>query len=186
VVNNRDRIEMSNITRQTGATPLARSERPIQAGVRIGHVHLKAADLSRIKEFYVGVLGFDVTVELPDALFVSAGGYHHHLGFNTWESHGGPPAPRGATGLYHVAINYPTRAALGDALRRLVEARWPLDGASDHGTHEALYLRDPEQNGVELAWDRPVEQWPLDEEGHLAFFRQPVDLEGLLREAENL
>ena len=177
---------MSDVANRRGVTPLERTDRPIPAGVEIGHVHLKAADLGRIKDFYVGILGFDVTIDMPDALFVSADGYHHHLGFNTWESRGGPPAPRGTTGLYHVAIRYPTRAALGDALRRLVEARWPLDGASDHGTHEALYLRDPEQNGVELAWDRPREQWPLDAEGHLTFYRQAVDLEGLLREAANI
>jgi len=177
---------VSDIANHPGVTPLDRGARPIPSGVEIGHVHLKAADLGRIRDFYVGILGFDVTIDTPDALFVSADGYHHHLGFNTWESRGGPPAPRGTTGLYHVAIRYPTRAALGDALRRLVEARWPLDGASDHGTHEALYLRDPEQNGVELAWDRPREQWPLDAEGHLTFYRQAVDLEGLLREASSL
>jgi len=173
----------TNISLQ-GATPLSRSERPIHPGVDIGHVHLKAADLGRIRAFYVGILGFDVTIDLPDALFLSAGGYHHQLGFNTWESRGGSPPPLGTTGLYHVAIRYPTRAALGDALRRLLEARWPIDGASDHGTHEALYLRDPEQNGVELAWDRPTDQWPLDAEGHLTFYRRALDFEGLLREAE--
>jgi catechol 2,3-dioxygenase len=173
---------MSTSTR--GVTPLERSDRPIDPGVDIGHVHMKAADLGRIRAFYSGILGFDVTIDLPDALFLSAGGYHHQLGFNTWESRGGSPPPPGTTGLYHVAIRYPTRAALGDALRRLLEARWPIDGASDHGTHEALYLRDPEHNGVELAWDRPTDQWPLDAEGHLTFYRQPVDFEGLLREAE--
>ena len=176
---------MSNISTR-GATPLERSDRPIDPGVDIGHVHLKAADLGRIRAFYVGILGFDVTIDLPDALFRSAGGYHHQLGFNTWESRGGSPPPRGATGLYHIAIRYPTRAALGDALGRLLEARWPIDGASDHGTHEALYLRDPERNGVELAWDRPPDQWPLDAEGHLTFYRQPVDFEGLLREAASV
>ena len=132
-------------------------------------MHLKAADLDRIHDFYVGILGFDVVVRMPEALFLSAGGYHHHLGFNTWESRGGTPPPPTSTGLYHVAINYPTKAALGDALRRVVEARHPLDGANDHGTHIALYLRDPEQNGLELAWDRPRDEWPLDEAGRLAF-----------------
>src|SRR2546428_7493368 len=117
---------------------------------------------------------------------MSAEGYHHHWACNPWEPRGCPPPPHGSTGLYHVAIRYPTRAALGDALRRLVEAKWPLDGASDHGTHEALYLRDPEGNGVELACDRPREQWPLDSEGHLTFFRQQVDLESLLAEAATL
>ena len=170
-------------TMATGAAPLQQSSRPIDARVEIGHVHLKAADLGRIRDFYVGVLGFDVVFERPDALFLSAGGYHHHLGFNTWESRGGrPPAP-GTTGLYHVALRYPTPAALGDGLRRLVEAGWPLDGASDHGTHLALYLRDPEDNGLELAWDRPRDQWPRDAEGHLLAARQPVDLHGLLAEA---
>ena len=169
-----------------GLTPAERSVRPIPSGVQIGHVHLKASDLQRIKEFYVGILGFDVVFELPDALFVSADGYHHHLGFNTWESRGGSPPPRNATGLYHVAIRYPTRAALGDALRRLVEARWPLDGASDHGTHEALYLRDPELNGLELAWDRPVEEWPRDADGRLGFVMERVDLQDLLDAAAAL
>lgn len=166
--------------------PLAPSEpspRPLDARVEIGHVHLKAADLDRIHAFYVGVLGFDVVMRLPDALFLSAGGYHHHLAFNTWQSAGGSPPPFEATGLYHVAIRYPTRAALGDALQRLTDAGWPLDGATDHGTHVALYLRDPEQNGLELQWDRPRDEWPLDEEGHLAFAGGRPDLAALLREA---
>ena len=166
----------------SGVSPSERSPRPIPAGVDIGHVHLKAADLGRIKDFYVGILGFDVVIEMPDALFLSAGGYHHHLAFNTWESAGGSPPPRSATGLYHVAIRYPTRAALGDALRRLVEAQWPLEGASDHGTHEALYLRDPEQNGLELAWDRPPEDWPREADGRIGFVRSHVDLASLLAE----
>lgn len=161
-------------------TPQERSDRPIDPGVDIGHVHMRAADLDRIHAFYVGVLGFDVVGRLDGALFLSAGGYHHDLAFNTWQSKGGPPAPPGTTGLFHIAIRYPTREALGDALRRLVEASWPVDGASDHGTHEALYLTDPEGNGLELAWDRPQEQWPLDEEGRLAWVRQPLDVDGLL------
>jgi catechol 2,3-dioxygenase len=163
-----------------------RAPRPLPDGVYVGHVHLKASDLDRIHDFYVGILGFDVVVRMPDALFLSAGGYHHHLGFNTWESRGGAPPPRTATGLYHVAINYPTKAALGDALRRLVEARYPLDGANDHGTHIALYLRDPEENGLELAWDRPRDEWPLDDDGHLAFVGRPPDLNALLAEAESV
>jgi catechol 2,3-dioxygenase len=163
--------------------PIKRSERPIDGRVDIGHVHLKTADIDRIEAFYVGILGFDVVVRMPDALFVSAGGYHHDLGFNTWQSRGGPPPPATATGLYHVAIRYPTRAALGDALGRLVEARWPLDGATDHGTHEALYLRDPDENGLELYWDRPQEHWPLDAEGHLQFVGGRVDLQDLLAQA---
>lgn len=164
---------------QGNITPRQPSPRPLDPGVDIGHVHLKTADIARIRAFYVDVMGFDVVVEMPDALFLSAGGYHHHLGFNTWQSRGGSPPPAGATGLYHVAIRYPTRAALGDALRRLAEAGWPIDGASDHGTHEALYLRDPDENGLELAWDRPQEQWPLGDEGQLAFVGARLDLEDL-------
>jgi catechol 2,3-dioxygenase len=163
--------------------PAEKSPRPLEPGVEIGHVHMRAGDLDRIHDFYVGVLGFDVVVRMPDALFLAAGGYHHHLAFNTWESRGGSPPPRGSTGLYHIAIRYPTRAALGDALRRLVDAKWPLDGATDHGTHLALYLRDPEQNGLELAWDRPPEEWPLDDDGHLAFVSQRPDLNALLADA---
>ena len=132
---------------------------PIEAGVRIGHVHLKVADLDRALKFYCGVLGFQLMQKLgPQAAFISAGGYHHHIGLNTWESRGAPPPPQGTTGLYHLAILYPTRAALADALRRLIEAKIPLDGAADHGVSEALYLRDPDDNGVELYWDRPQEQ----------------------------
>jgi catechol 2,3-dioxygenase len=160
--------------------PLERAPRPLDPGVEIGHVHLRTADIDPVHEFYVGVLGFDVISRMPDALFVSAGGYHHHLAFNTWQSRGGSPPPLGSTGLYHVAIRYPTRAALADALRRLVDARWPIDGASDHGTQEAIYLRDPDQNGLELYWDRPREQWPTDGEGHLHFGMAPLDLDGLL------
>jgi catechol 2,3-dioxygenase len=163
-------------------TPRERSSRPIDAGVDIGHVHLKTADIDRVQHFYVDILGFDVVFRMPDALFLSAGGYHHHLGFNTWESKGGKPPPPGTTGLYHVAIRYPTRAALGDAFRRLVAADWPLDGYNDHGTHEALYLSDPDGNGLELAWDRSEDQWPRDEEGHLTFRNRRLDLEGLLKE----
>ena len=156
---------------------------PIAAGVRIGHVHLKVADLQRALDFYVGVLGFEVTQRYgPQAAFISAGGYHHHIGLNTWESLGGrPPAP-GSTGLFHTAILYPTRAALADALRRLVKAKIPLEGASDHGVSEALYLRDPDQNGVELYWDRPAAQWPRDAQGGIAMNTGRLDLESLLAE----
>src|ERR1700730_18375351 len=137
------------------------STRPIDAGVRVGHIHLKVADLDRSLAFYCGVLGFELTQRYgPHAAFVAAGGYHHHIGLNTWESLGGPPPPPGTTGLYHLAILYPPRAALGDALRRLKAAGIPLDGASDHGVSEALYLRDYDENGVELYWDRPQTQWP--------------------------
>src|SRR2546422_5562853 len=167
---------------EAGMAPVERAPRPIEAGVDIGHVHLRASDLGKIKDFYVGILGFDVVAEGPTMLFVSAGGYHHHLGFNTWESKGGNPPPPGTTGLYHVAIRYPTRSGLGDAFRRLVAADWPLDGFNDHGTHEALYLRDPDGNGLEFAWDRPEDQWPRDQQGHLTFGNRRLDLEGLLKE----
>ena len=154
---------------------------PIDAGVRIGHVHLKVADLQRALDFYCGVLGFQLTQRFgPQAAFISAGGYHHHLGLNTWESLGGPPPAPGTTGLYHVAILYPTRAALADALRRLQRAGIPLDGAADHGVSEALYLRDPDGNGVELYRDRPRGQWPRSADGGVAMFTHPLDLAGLL------
>ena len=173
----------NHTTTPTGSVkPRERSSRPIASGVDIGHVHMKAADLQKIKDFYVGILGFDTVIEMPDALFLSAGGYHHHLAFNTWESKGGLPAPQGTSGLYHIAIRYPTRAALGDAFRRLARAGWLIDGFNDHGTHEALYLRDSEENGLELCWDRPIERWPLDSEGHLGFVGARLDLGGLLRE----
>ena len=147
--------------------------RPIDAGVDIGHVHLRTADIQRVHDFYVGILGFDVMVRMPDALFLSAGGYHHHLAFNTWDSAGGSPPPPGSTGLYHVAIRYPTRALLGDALRRLRDAGWPVDHLTDHGTHQAAYLADPDENGLELAWDRPREEWPRGDDGKLSFADLP-------------
>src|SRR5215468_10353250 len=152
--------------------------RPIADGVRIGHVHLKVADLERALSFYCGILGFELLQRRGrEAAFISAGGYHHHIGLNTWESLGGKPPPPGCTGLYHLAILYPTRAALGDALRRLMAAGIPLDGASDHGVSEALYLRDPDENGVELYWDRPRKQWPRTADGKLAMFTKRLDLE---------
>src|SRR6266567_9250652 len=163
---------------ETGVVPRERAPLSVAPGTRIGHVHLKTADIDRVHDFYVGILGFDVVVRMRDALFLSAGGYHHHLGFNTWESKGGSPPPPGTTGLYHVAILYPTRAALGDALRRLRDADWPIDGFNDHGTHEAIYLRDSEENGLELCWDRPPEEWARDAEGHLTFGNRPLDLAG--------
>jgi catechol 2,3-dioxygenase len=156
---------------------------PIHPGVLIGHVHLKVADLERALGFYCGVLGFQLMQRYgTQAAFISAGGYHHHIGLNTWESLGGSPPPPRSTGLFHTAILYPTRAALADALRRLGAAGIRLDGASDHGVSEALYLRDPDQNGVELYWDRPREQWPLTPDGGLAMMTAPLDLAGLLRE----
>jgi catechol 2,3-dioxygenase len=159
----------------------ARLAPPIAAGTRIGHVHLKVADIDRALGFYVGVLGFQVTQRYGDqAAFLSAGGYHHHIGLNTWESRGGTPPAPGTTGLYHVAILYPARADLADALARLIAARIPLDGASDHGVSEALYLRDPDGNGVELYWDRPEADWPRDAAGGLAMFTRRLDLDALL------
>ena len=156
---------------------------PIGHGVRIGHVHLKVADLDRALAFYVGVLGFELQQRFgAQAAFVSAGGYHHHIGLNTWESAGGAPPPRGSTGLYHVAILYPDRAGLADALRRLAEAGVLLDGAADHGVSEALYLRDPDGNGVELYRDRPEAEWPRTADGALAMVTEPLDLAALLAE----
>ncbi|MFL6293884.1 MAG: VOC family protein [Thermoanaerobaculia bacterium] len=155
----------------------------IDPRVDIGHVHLKVADLERSLAFYCGVLGFELMQRWGgQAAFISAGGYHHHIGLNTWESLGGSPPPPGSTGLYHVAIRYPDRATLGDALRRLVEANVSLDGAADHGVSEALYLRDPDDNGVELYRDRPREDWPRSEDGGVAMYTRPLDLRALLAE----
>src|SRR5919109_2470761 len=158
----------------------------IDPAVDIGHVHLKVSDVERALDFYCGVLGFELMVRMGDAAaFVSAGGYHHHIGLNTWESKGGPPPPPGTTGLYHVAIRYPTRRALADALRRLRDARVPLVGASDHGVSEALYLNDPDENGLELYWDRPQEEWPRPPDGQgVAMTTAPLDLRGLLAELD--
>ena len=156
---------------------------PVPAGVRIGHVHLKVADLDRALAFYHGVLGFGITQRYGSgAVFLAADSYHHHIGLNTWESAGGPPPPAGTTGLYHLAILYPSRAALADALRRVLAAGLPLDGASDHGVSQALYLRDPDGNGVELYWDRPEAEWPRGPAGDLRMWTKPLDLEGLLAE----
>jgi catechol 2,3-dioxygenase len=178
---------------QGNLTPRARAARPIDPGVRVGHVHLRTADIDRVRAFYVDVLGFDVVFEergVPgwgttgDILFLSAGGYHHHLGFNTWKSAGGPPQPDGVTGLHHVALNYPTRAALGDAVVRLRDASWPLRQLADHGTHLAVYVTDPDGNDVELAWDRPVDEWPRDEHGHIAMaIDAELDLDALVAAA---
>jgi catechol 2,3-dioxygenase len=154
--------------------------------VDIGHVHLKVADIDRALAFYSGVLGFELTTRFGDsAAFISAGGYHHHLGLNTWESKNGPPAPRGTTGLYHTAIRYPDRKTLADALRRVLEAGIPIDGASDHGVSEAIYLHDPDGNGVELYRDRPRDEWPKAEGGDsVAMFTAPLDLGALLQELD--
>jgi catechol 2,3-dioxygenase len=182
-----------NFSARTRAEPInielppAMTETPsIHPEVRIGHVHLKVADLERALDFYCGVLGFQLNQRYGrEAAFISAGGYHHHIGLNTWESLGGSPPPPGSTGLYHVAILYPTRAELADALLRLTRAGISLDGASDHGVSDALYLRDPDENGVELYWDRPREQWPHTPEGELNMFTRPLDLDRLLAEVKH-
>lgn len=153
----------------------------IPAGTRIGHVHLKVADLDRALGFYRDVLGFTVTQRYgPDAVFLSAGGYHHHIGLNTWESRGGPAPAPGTTGLFHTAVLFPTRADLAAAARRVLAAGIPLDGAADHGVSEALYLRDPDGNGVELCWDRPEAEWPRTAEGGIAMNNARLDVEALL------
>lgn len=157
---------------------------PIDPRVDIGHVHLKVADIDRALAFYTGVLGFEVTLRMgSSAAFLSAGGYHHHIGLNTWESRNGTVPPAGTTGLYHAAIRYPDRAALGQALRRLVDARYPVEGASDHGVSEAIYLRDPDGNGLELYWDRPKDRWPRDRDGSIQMASDPLDVDALLEEA---
>ena len=158
-------------------------EKTIDPNARIGHVHLKVANLQRALDFYCGVLGFELTQRYAEeAAFVSAGGYHHHIGLNTWESRDGSSPPKGTTGLYHFAILYPTRAALADALRRLMQANISLEGASDHGVSEALYLSDPDGNGIELYWDRPKELWPRDENGQIEMFTRRLELSDLLGE----
>ncbi|WP_398466124.1 VOC family protein [Tardiphaga sp.] len=158
---------------------------PIPAGTRIGHVHLKVADLDRALGFYRDVLGFQIKARYGDqAVFIAAGDYHHHIGLNTWESKGGQPPAPGTTGLFHTAILYPTRADLADALHRVLAAGIQLDGASDHGVSEALYLRDPDQNGVELYWDRPESEWPRDANGEIEMFTKRLDVEDLLRARE--
>jgi len=153
----------------------------IPAGTHIGHVHLKVADLERAVRFYQDIMGFDLLMNMGTAAFLSSGGYHHHLGLNTWESLNGSPAPQGTTGMFHYAINYPTRKDLAAALVRILESGWGIDGASDHGTHEALYMHDPDFNGMELAWDRTPEAWPR-KDGKIAFSRKPLDFAGLLSE----
>ncbi len=181
-------------TIQGGVVPVQQAPRPIDPGVTIGHVHLRTSDIDRVRAFYVDLLGFGVVAEhrdVPgwgttgDILFVAAGGYHHHLGFNTWKSGGGPPQPDGVAGLHHVAIRYPTRRSLADAYRRLLDAEWPLRQWTDHGTHEALYLSDPDGNDLELCWDRSFDEWPRDGEGHLAGGAgEDLDLDDLLAELD--
>jgi catechol 2,3-dioxygenase len=170
---------MSNLT--STATTSHSAGPTLPADTRIGHVHLKVADLERAIGFYRDIMGFDLILNFGTAAFLSAGGYHHHIGLNTWESMGGEPPAPGTTGLYHFAINYPTRRDLAVALTRLLEAGWGIDGASDHGTHEAIYLHDPDFNGIELAWDRAPEEWPR-RDGTLTFSRKPLDFAGLLGE----
>ena len=162
------------------------TEAPLPAETRIGHVHLRVSDLERAINFYRDLMGFELMVKMGgEAAFLSAGGYHHHIGLNTWQSEGGSPPPPGSTGLYHFAINYPTRRDLAVALRRLLDADWPIDGASDHVTHEAIYLHDPDRNGIELAWDRAPSEWPREEDGKLTFSRRrPLDFDGLMAELE--
>ena len=160
------------------------SHEPIPVGAHIGHVHLRISDLDRAIGFYRDLMGFDLLVRLgEEAAFLSAGGYHHHIGLNTWQSAGGSPPPPGSTGLYHFAINYPERRDLAVALKRLLDNDWSIDGASDHGTHEAIYLHDPDHNGIELAWDRDRSEWPRSGE-ELTFTRKPLDFDGLLAEIE--
>ncbi len=155
----------------------------IPAQTRIGHVHLKVSDLKRALDFYTGLLGFElVTTYGTEAAFISAGGYHHHIGLNTWQSKDGKPPEKNATGLFHTAILYPTRADLARILQRLLNAGYPITGAADHGVSEAIYLDDPDQNGVELYWDRPEEKWPKDSQGNLMMYTRSLDLEGLLKE----
>ena len=172
--------------------PMERALRPIEPGVTIGHVHLRTSDIDRIRKFYVDLMGFDVVMEARDVpgwggtgdiLFVSAGGYHHHLGFNTWKSAGGPPQPDGVAGLHHVALNFSTRAKLAEVVQRLVDAGVPLRQLSDHGTHQAVYLSDPDGNDLELAWDRPFDQWPRYSPESAAYLDKPLDLDELLAAA---
>ena len=163
---------------------MAQTSTPIPAGTRIGHVHLKVSNIQRSLDFYCGVLGFELQQRYgAQAAFISAGGYHHHIGLNTWESEGGAPPPPGTTGLFHVAILYPTRADLADALKRLAAANIRLDGASDHGVSEALYLHDPDHNGIELYWDKPQAQWPRTADGSLAMVTRRLDLDDLIKQA---
>lgn len=178
---------MSDVTTRLPAIEPELTPDPIDAGVRIGHVHLKVAAIDRALGFYCGVLGFELKQRLGhSAAFVAAGGYHHHIGLNTWQSRGGTPPPPGSTGLFHLAILYPTRAALADAYRRLVKAGISLDGASDHGVSQALYLHDPDANGLELYWDREEADWPRAPDGDLAMDTRPLDLDALLAEAAEI
>jgi catechol 2,3-dioxygenase len=159
----------------------------IPPATRIGHVHLKVRNLKRALDFYSGLLGFElVTTYGEEAAFISAGGYHHHIGLNTWQSKGGKPAPKNAAGLFHTAILYPTRKELAKILQRLIDANYPISGFADHGVSEAIYLDDPDENGVELYWDRPKELWPTDAEGKILMYTRTLDVQGLLNELKSL
>jgi len=165
---------------------LSESQYIVPKDTRIGHVHLKVADIDRSLKFYQGLLGFQIEQRYgSQAVFISAGGYHHHIGLNTWHSKNGPPAPQNSTGLYHTAIVYPTRKDLAVVLKRLLDAGYPLTGMSDHGVSEAIYLNDPDGNGVELYWDRPKDQWPKDEKGGLSMVTEPLNIKGLLAELDH-
>jgi catechol 2,3-dioxygenase len=165
---------------------LPESQYIVPKDTRIGHVHLKVADIDRSLKFYQGLLGFQIEQRYgSQAVFISAGGYHHHIGLNTWHSKNGPPAPLHSTGLYHTAIVYPTRKDLAVVLKRLLDAGYPLTGMSDHGVSEAIYLNDPDGNGVELYWDRPKDQWPKDEKGGLSMVTEPLNVKGLLAEPDH-
>lgn len=165
---------------------MSESQYIVPKDTRIGHVHLKVADIDRSLKFYQGLLGFQIEQRYgSQAVFISAGGYHHHIGLNTWHSKNGPPAPQNSTGLYHTAIVYPTRKDLAVVLKRLLDAGYPLTGMSDHGVSEAIYLNDPDGNGVELYWDRPKDQWPKDEKGGLSMVTEPLDIKGLLAELDH-
>jgi catechol 2,3-dioxygenase len=162
---------------------LTGESRPIDPGASIGHVHLKVSDLERSVKFYTEILGFEVTTRMGrSAAFLSAGGYHHHLALNTWDSEGGPPPPTGSSGLYHLAILMPNRKELARSLKRLTDHSWPIDGAADHGVSESIYLRDPDQNGIEVYADRPKEKWPRDPDGNLVMYTRPLNLDSLLAE----
>jgi catechol 2,3-dioxygenase len=162
---------------------LTGTSRPIDPGASIGHVHLKVSDLERSVKFYTEILGFEVTTRMGrSAAFLSAGGYHHHLALNTWDSEGGPPPPAGSSGLYHLAILMPNRKELARSLKRLIDHTWPIDGAADHGVSESIYLRDPDQNGIEVYADRPKEKWPRDPDGNLVMYNRPLNLDSLLAE----
>lgn len=165
---------------------MSESQYIVPKDTRIGHVHLKVADIDRSLKFYQGLLGFQIEQRYgSQAVFISAGGYHHHIGLNTWHSKNGPPAPQNSTGLYHTAIVYPTRKDLAVVLKRLLDAGYPLTGMSDHGVSEAIYLNDPDGNGVELYWDRPKDQWPKDEKGGLSMVTEPLNIKGLLAELDH-